>query len=82
MRKQKYDRRDAWHLMELLAEGQFPRIWLPLAEERDVRVLLRHRHFLVEIRTRVKNGLQALRRNLGRGSKLQRPGSKPSRHWR
>lgn len=26
VRKQKTDRRDAWHLMELLAEGRFPRI--------------------------------------------------------
>lgn len=71
-RKQKYDGRDAWHLMELLAEGKFPRIWLPRAEERDVRVLLHHRHFLVEMRTRVKNGLQALglNRNLCQGRKL------------
>jgi hypothetical protein len=38
-RKQKHDRRDAWHIMELMAEGKFPRIWLPSAEERDVRVL-------------------------------------------
>ena len=71
-RQQKYDGRDAWHLMELLAEGRFPRIWLPSAEERDVRVLLNHRHFLVEMRTRAKNGLQALAlsRNLCQGPKL------------
>ena len=31
-RKQKHDRRDAWHIMELMAEGKFPRIWLPSAE--------------------------------------------------
>jgi transposase len=43
-RKQKHDRRDAWHIMELLAEGKFPRVWLPSAEERDVRVLVEHRH--------------------------------------
>lgn len=71
-RRQKHDRRDAWHIMNLLAEGRFPRIWLPSAEEREVRVLLHHRHFLVEMRTRVKNGLQALAlsRNLCRGGKL------------
>src|SRR5579884_4382256 len=71
-RLQKYDGRDAWHIMELLAEGKFPRIWLPSAEERDVRVLLNHRHFLVEMRTRAKNGLQALAlsRNLCQGRKL------------
>jgi transposase len=71
-RKPKYDGRDAWHIMELLAEGKFPRLWLPNAEERDVRVLLNHRHFLVEMRTRAKNGLQALAlsRNLCQGRKL------------
>src|SRR6516162_6721984 len=71
-RRQKHDRRDAWQLMVLLAEGTFPRLWLPSPEERDVRVLLNHRHFMVEMRTRVKNGLQALAlsRNLCQGRKL------------
>lgn len=71
-RKQKYDARDAQHIMELLAEGKFPRIWLPNAEDRDVRVLLHHRHSLVEMRTRAKNGLQALAlsHNLCQGRKL------------
>ena len=64
-RKQKHDRRDAWHLMELLAEGQFPRLWLPSVEEREARVLLEHRHQLVQIRTRAKNGLQAVALNHG-----------------
>ena len=59
-RKQKHDRRDAWHIMELLAEGKFPRLWLPSMEEREVRVLLEHRHQLVQLRTRAKNGLQAV----------------------
>jgi transposase len=71
-RRQKHDRRDAWQLMELLAQGKFPRLWLPSAEERDVRVLLNHRHFLVQMRTRAKNGLQALAlsRSLCQGRKL------------
>src|SRR5205823_14879487 len=71
-RRQKHDRREAWHLMELLAQGKFPRLWLPSAEERDVRVLLNHRHFMVQMRTRVKNGLQALAlsRSLRQGRKL------------
>jgi transposase len=64
-RKQKHDRRDAWHIMELMAEGKFPRIWLPSAEERDVRVLIEHRHQLVELRTRAKNGLQAMALSYG-----------------
>jgi len=59
-RQQKHDRRDAQHLLNLLVRGDFPRLWLPTAEERDVRVLVEHRHQLVELRTRAKNGLQAM----------------------
>ena len=64
-RKQKHDRRDAAHLLNLLGRGDFPRIWLPSAAERDVRVLLEHRHQLVELRTRAKNGLQAMALSYG-----------------
>ena len=60
VRKQKTDKRDAAHILRLLVEGRFPRIWVPSAKQRDVRQLLIHRHKLVEIRTRVKNGLQHL----------------------
>jgi transposase len=64
-RKQKHDRRDAEHLLNLLVRGDFPRLWLPSAEERDVRVLIEHRHQLVELRTRAKNGLQAMALSYG-----------------
>jgi len=64
-RKQKHDRRDAQHILNLLLRGDFPKIWLPSAEERDVRVLLEHRHQLVQLRTRAKNGLQAVALNYG-----------------
>lgn len=72
VRKQKTDRRDAAHILKLLLEDRFPRIWRPSEEERDLRQLLVHRHKLVEIRTRVKNGLQhlALNRGMQRGSRL------------
>jgi transposase len=60
VRKQKTDRRDAAHLLELLREDRFPRIWVPSLEERDVRQLLVHRHKQVQTRTQVKNQLQAL----------------------
>jgi transposase len=40
-------------------------LWVPTAEQRDLRQLLIHRHKLVEIRTRVKNGLQHLALNRG-----------------
>jgi len=60
VRKQKTDRRDAYHLLQLLLEGRFPKIWVPSLEERDVRQLLVHRHKQVQARTRVKNQLQAM----------------------
>jgi transposase len=65
VRKQKTDRRDAAHILKLLIEGRFPRVWTPDAEVRDLRQLLIHRHRLVQIRTRVKNGLQHLALNRG-----------------
>lgn len=65
VRKQKTDRRDANHILKLLMEGRFPRLWVPTAEQRDLRQLLIHRHKLVEIRTRAKNGLQHLAMNRG-----------------
>jgi transposase len=60
VRKQKTDRRDAEHLLELLRQDRFPRIWVPSLEERDVRQLLVHRHKQVQARTRTKNQLQAM----------------------
>jgi len=65
VRKQKTDKHDARHIRKLLVEGRFPRLWTPSAEQRDLRQLLIHRHKLVEIRTRVKNGLQHLMLNRG-----------------
>jgi transposase len=64
-RQQKHDRRDAEHILNLLVRGDFPKVWLPPAAERDVRVLLEHRHQLVQMRTRAKNGLQAMALNYG-----------------
>lgn len=71
-RKQKHDRRDATLLMNLLAEGRFPKIWMPTAEQRDVRALLLHRHQWVRLRVRVQNALQAiaLSHGLRRGPSL------------
>ncbi len=65
VRRQKTDRRDAGHILKLLMEGRFPRLWTPSAEQRDMRQLLIHRHKLVEIRSRVKNGLRHLALNKG-----------------
>jgi transposase len=65
VRAQKTDRRDARHILELLLDGRFPRLWVPTAEMRDVRQLLRHRQKLVEMRAQVKNQLQHLALNQG-----------------
>jgi len=64
-RKQKTDKRDARYLLDLLVEKRFPRIWVPSVEERDLRQLLKHRHTLVQMRTRVKNQLQHIAMNQG-----------------
>jgi transposase len=65
VRAQKTDRRDAWHILELLLDGRFPRLWVPSGAVRDLRQLLRHRQKLVELRTQVKNQLQHLALNQG-----------------
>jgi transposase len=41
-------------------KDDFPRIWVPSWENRDVRQLLWHRHRMVQARTRVMNQLQAV----------------------
>ena len=65
MRQQKTDKRDAAHILKLVVEGRFPRLWTPDREQRDLRQLVLHRHKLVEIRSRVKNELQHLSLNKG-----------------
>jgi transposase len=65
VRKQKTDKRDAGHILKLLLEKRFPRIWVPSATQRDQRQLLLHRHRLVGMRTRVKTELQHLALNRG-----------------
>jgi transposase len=65
VRKQKTDRRDAAHILKLVVQGRFPRLWTPDREQRDLRQLVLHRHKLVEIRSRVKNELQHLSLNKG-----------------
>src|ERR1700687_4537313 len=60
VRKQKTDRNDAQLLLKLLLENNFPQIWVPGPENRDLRQLLWHRHRMVQMRTRIMNQLQAL----------------------
>src|SRR5467141_3681851 len=69
IRKQKTDREDARLLLRLMRENNFPRIWVPSPENRDLRQLLWHRHRLVQMRTRIMNQLQALAMNEGQRRK-------------
>jgi transposase len=65
VRKQKTDRRDAVHILDLLLKHDFPVIWTPSREQRDQRQLLIHRWGLVRLRARAKNELQHLAMNQG-----------------
>ena len=71
VRKQKNDRQDAEHILKLMLEDRFPRVWVPGPENRDLRQLLWHRHRLVQMRTRVMNQLQAVAMNEGVRRKKQ-----------
>lgn len=70
-RRQKNDPRDARHILNMLLEKRFPAIWVPTMGERDVRQLLKHRHTLVQMRTRIKNQLQHIALNQGLQKKKQ-----------
>jgi transposase len=60
VRKQKTDARDAAHLLQLLLEDRFPRIWRATMAERDLRQLVWHRQKLVWMRNAIGNQLHAL----------------------
>jgi transposase len=49
----------------LLLKDDFPQIWVPSWENRDLRQLLWHRHRMVQARTRMMNQLQAVALNEG-----------------
>jgi transposase len=65
VRKQKTDRQDAQLILKLMLKDDFPQIWVPSWENRDLRQLLWHRHRLVQARTRIMNQLQAIALNEG-----------------
>ena len=69
VKKQKTDRKDAQLLLRLMLEDNFPQIWVPRPENRDLRQLLWHRHRLVQMRTRIMNQLQAIAMNEGQRRK-------------
>lgn len=55
----KTDKLDATGLAVLLRNGTLPEVWIPPADLRDQRALLRMRIFLVRLRTQVKNRIHA-----------------------
>jgi len=66
-RKQKTDKRDAEHILQLLLEDRFPAIWVLGVEEEDRRALVLHRGRMIRMRSRVKNQLDGMAKseNLG-----------------
>jgi transposase len=70
--RQKNDRRDAELILDLMLHHEFPRLYLPPLQSREVLRMLRYRHKLVKIRTMGKNSLQALalQSGLAKGSHL------------
>ena len=65
VRRQKTDTRDAEHLLDLLLNKRFPRIWVPTPAERDLRQLLKHRDKLVRMQTSIRNQLHFLAMSQG-----------------
>ena len=64
-RNQRTDKRDARHILRLLMEDRFPRVWQPGVENERLRQLLLHRSSLVRMRTRIENQLDSVGKNEG-----------------
>jgi transposase len=64
-RRQKNDRRDADLMLDLLLQGDFPKVHSFSQESRTVLRQLRYRHKLVKVRTIAKNSLHAIGINAG-----------------
>lgn len=67
--RHKSDQRDAETILDLLLKGEFPRIYRPSAPALALLQKLRHRHRLVQLRTKARNHLHALA--LGAGLSLK-----------
>ena len=64
-RRQKTDKRDARHILQMLLEERFPAVWQPSEENEELRQLLLHRCRLVRLRTRITNQLDSMGKNEG-----------------
>jgi transposase len=69
--RQKNDRRDAELILDLLLHHEFPRIYRPAPESREVLRMLRYRQKLIKLRTMSKNSLQALALQAGLAKRKQ-----------
>ncbi|MCA1604837.1 MAG: IS110 family transposase, partial [Acidobacteria bacterium] len=58
--RQKNDRRDAELILDLMVHDEFPRLYRPEPQSREILRMLRYRQKLIKIRTMGKNSLQAL----------------------
>ena len=81
VRKQKTDRQDAQLILRLMMKDDFPQIWVPSWENRDLRQLLWHRHRMVQARTRIMNQLQAVRSTKGCAAKRSCGGRRDASNW-
>ena len=70
--RHKNDRRDAELILDLMLHDEFPRLYRPPLQSREVLRMLRYRQKLIKMRTIVKNSLQALalQSGLARGPHL------------
>jgi hypothetical protein len=64
-RRQKTDKRDARHILNMLVEDRFPVVWQPPVENELLRQLLLHRCRMVRMRARVKNQLDSMAKDEG-----------------
>lgn len=80
LRKQKNDKRDAGHILDLMVSGRFPRLYRRSAGSQEILRQTGYRHKLIKMRTIMNNSLRAIARNEGLllGSKLA---SKKGREW-
>lgn len=59
-RRQKNDRRDAEHILDLMLKGEFPKLCRMSEKSREIVRLLRHRHKLVKHSVMIKNSLRRI----------------------
>jgi transposase len=59
-RRQKNDRRDAEHILDLMLKGEFPKLYRLSEKSLSILRLLRHRHKLVKHGVMIKNSLRRI----------------------